>query len=434
MQDVDSLTQASPSSWSQLPTDAQFPARVFSFENGLTVIHQELPASPVAVVDVWVRAGAIAEPEHGSGMAHFLEHMIFKGTSKLAPGVFDWTIENQGGLTNAATSHDYAHFFITTAAQTLDTTLPYLAELLLNAAIPDQEFERERDVVLEEIRRAQDNPDWQGYQTLVESIYQQHPYGQPVLGTPERLMQQSPAQMRRFHQAHYQPEQMTVVVVGGVPQEPVLDLVSRSFNFPPKSAARSVPVAAAPPLRKIHRQALSFPRLEQARLMMAWAGPGIGQLKDAYGLDLISAVLAAGRTSRLVGELREQKGLVQGISSSFSLQRDSGLFAIVAWLEPQQLGTVEALICDRLEALITTPISASELARGKRLLCNDYAFSMESANQIAGLYGYYSAIARAELAITYPEIIQNLKVEDLQRLAGQYLSPTRYAVTTLTSS
>lgn len=434
MPDVDALTLSSPIGWSRLPTNAQFPAQIFTLESGLTLIHQELSASPVAVVDIWVRAGAMAEPQKGSGMAHFLEHMIFKGTSKLAPGVFDWTIENQGGLTNAATSHDYAHFFITTAAQTLETTLPFLAELLLNAAIPDQEFERERDVVLEEIRRAQDNPDWQGYQSLIKSIYQQHPYGEPVLGTPETLMQQSPAQMRAFHQAHYQPEQMTVVIVGGVPQPAVLDLVSRSFDFPPRPAAISAAATVVSPLDEIRRQALSFPRLEQARLMMAWTGPGVEQLEDAYGLDLISVVLAEGRTSRLVSELREQKGLVQGISSSFSLQRDSGLFAIVAWLEPQHLATVETLICDRLEALITTAISASELARGKRLLCNDYAFSTESANQIAGLYGYYSAIARADLAVSYPEIIQNLKAEDLQRLAGQYLSPRRYAVTTLTSS
>jgi len=144
----------------------KFPGDIFKLANGLTVIHQHLPATPVVVVDVWVKAGAIVEPNEWCGMAHFLEHMIFKGTKRLVPGAFDQVIERHGGLTNAATSHDYAHFFITTAAQYLDETLPPLADLLLSPAIPDIEFDRERDVVLEEIRSCYDNPDWLGFQAL----------------------------------------------------------------------------------------------------------------------------------------------------------------------------------------------------------------------------------------------------------------------------
>jgi len=431
---VDTFRQTQQQRWSQRSTHAQFPACVFTLENGLTVVHQEIPTSPVAVVDVWVRAGAAVEPEAWSGMAHFLEHMIFKGTIKLAPGVFDWTIENQGGVTNAATSHDYAHFYITTAAHTLETTLPFLAEILLNAAIPEAEFVRERDVVLEEIRRAQDNPDWQGYQALVASLYQDHPYGRPVLGTPEKLKQRSPQEMRTFHRTHYQPENMTVVVVGGVHQEQVLELASRCFeSFPARSTCLQGSPALHVPLDEIRRQALQFPRLEQARLMMAWRGPGIEQLDDAYGLDLISVLLAEGRSSRLVNDLREEQGLVQSISSSFSLQRDSGLFSLMAWVKPQHLETVEGLICEHLEALQTQPISEPELARCKRLLCNDYAFSTEAPNQLASLYGYYSTIAEADLATLYPHTIQRMNADDLQQLARDYLSPSRYAVTTLTS-
>jgi zinc protease len=430
---VDTIYQVKGQRWSPRSTCPQFPARVFVLENGLTVIHQEIPTSPVAVVDVWVKAGAIAEPEPWSGMAHFLEHMIFKGTASLAPGVFDWTIENQGGVTNAATSHDYAHFYITTAAQTLETTLPFLAELLLNAAIPEAEFVRERDVVLEEIRRAHDNPDWQGYQALVESLYQDHPYGRPVLGTPEKLKQRSPQEMRSFHQTHYQPENMTVVVVGGVEQARVLDLVSRCFEqFPKPATCLEHPLPTHAALGEIRRQALQFPRLEQARLMMAWRGPGIEDLEDAYGLDVISVLLGEGRASRLVRELREEKGLVQSISSSFSLQQDSGLFTIMAWLEPRHLETVEGLICDRLETLSTTPVSGPELARCQRLLCNDYAFSTEAPNQLAGLYGYYGTLAQADLATQYPGTIQRTSTADLERLAREYLSPCHYAVTTLT--
>lgn len=415
-----------------------FPAHVVTLSNGLTLIHQCTPGTPVAAVDVWVKAGAIVEPDEWSGMAHFLEHMIFKGTERLAPGAFDLAIEQRGGITNAATSHDYAHYFITTAAQHLEETLPYLSELLLYAAIPDSEFDRERQVVLEEISQSYDNPDWLAFQALNETIYQRHPYGRPILGTEETLIARSPAEMRRFHRAHYQPENMTVVLVGDIPQSAAIDLVSQTFHsFPVPLVCPKLVAEAEPPITDIRRQELYLPRLEQARLLMAWIGPGVDsqsqeidqQLQAAYGLDLLSVLLAEGRTSRLVWELREERHLVQAIGSSFSLQRESGLFTISAWLDPENLERVEAIICDRLSQLATTPISEAELARCKRLLCNDYAFSTETPGQLAGLYGYYSILAEPQIATTYPQRLQAIQASDLQRLASHYLSPYHYAAT-----
>jgi predicted Zn-dependent peptidase len=417
---------------SLLSASSVFPAAVFKLDNGLTCIHQYLPATPVVVADVWLGAGATREPEAWSGMAHFLEHMIFKGTEALPPRVFDQKIENQGGMTNAATSHDYAHFFLTTAAPYLEDTLPYLAELLLNAAIPEDEFIREREVVLEEIRSCYDDPDWIGFQALSESVYQHHPYGRSVLGTELELMQHSPEAMRCFHRAHYQPENMTVVIVGGIAQEPALELVSQSFQqFSEPSDFPLVEAIKQPLLAGIRRQELYLPRLEQARLMMAWTGPGIEQYRSAYGLDVLSVLLAEGRSSRLVRTLREDRQLVQAVSSNFSLQRESSLFTISTWLEPQYLERVEALICAHLEELQNTPISPGELSRCQRLLCNDYAFSTEAPNQLAGLYGYYNTLAEAHIAISYPEHIQSFDAEELQQLAQQYLSPYSYAVTVL---
>ncbi|MFB2975729.1 M16 family metallopeptidase [Microseira sp. BLCC-F43] len=417
---------------SQWQTVTAFPADIFKLDNGLTMIHQYIPATPVAVVDVWVKAGAVREPDRWSGMAHFLEHMIFKGTDKVPPGAFDQVVENTGGMTNAATSHDYAHFFITTAVPYLEDTLPYLAELLLGASIPDDEFERERDVVLEEIRGAYDNPDWLGFQALLEGVYQCHPYGRPVLGTEEKLWQHSPEDMRRFHASHYQPENMTVVVVGGISQTVALELVNQSFqNFTTRSDCPRFEAEAEPPITEIRRQELCLPRLEHARLMMGWVGPGVDQIRDAYGLDLISVLLAEGRASRLVRELREELQLVHGISSSFSLQQDSSLFTIGVHLEPQHLERVEALICSRLLELHNQPVTDAELARCKRLLCNDYAFSTEAPCQLAGLYGYYNTITSAEISVTYPYQIQSFQPWDIQQLIQQYISPERYAVTVL---
>ncbi|MBD2213272.1 insulinase family protein [Calothrix sp. FACHB-156] len=409
-----------------------FPASVFHLDNGLTFIHQEIPTTPVVVADVWVRAGATLEPEPWFGMAHFLEHMIFKGTASLPPGVFDYNIENKGGVSNAATSYDYAHYSLTTAALYLHETLPNLSELLLNAAIPDNEFIRERDVVLEEIRSYHDDPDWLGFQALLQSVYHQHPYGRSVLGTEKQLMQQSPEAMRCFHRAHYQPENMTVVIVGGINQHSALDLVNYSFgNFAERSDCPVVEKSREPIIEGIHRRELRLPRLEQARLMMAWLAPGVEQLRTAYGLDLLSVLLAEGRTSRLVRDLREELQLVQGICSNFSLQRESSLFTITAWLEPEHLEKVEFLIRAHLEDLQNQPISQHELDRTRRLLCNEYAFSTETPNQLTGLYGYYNTIAQAELAVTYPQQVLSFDAQELQQLAKQYLSPHNYAVTIL---
>jgi predicted Zn-dependent peptidase len=409
-----------------------FPASVVRLDNGLTLIHQEIPTTPVVVADVWVRAGAAREPEPWFGMAHFLEHMIFKGTDKLAPGAFDRKIENRGGVSNAATSYDYAHYYVTTAASYLGDTLPHLAELLVNAAIPDDEFLRERDVVLEEIRSCNDDPDWLGFQSLIQNVYQHHPYGRSVMGTEMELMQQSPEDMRCFHRAHYQPENMTVVVVGGIDQEAAYEIVKQSFaNFAAPVACPQSIKATQPVIQGIQRQELCLPRLEQARLLMAWTAPGVDQLRTAYGLDVLSVFLTEGRISRLVRDLREEKQLVQGVCSNFSLQKESSLFTITAWLEPENIEKVEYLIRSHLHDLQTEGIREQELTRMRRLLCNEYAFSTETPNQLTGLYGYYNTIAQAEVAVTYPQQIQSFTPQELQQLAKQYLSPQDYAVTIL---
>lgn len=408
--------------------------------NGLTLVHQQTFATSVASVDVWVKAGAIREPDDWCGMAHFLEHMIFKGSDRVLPGMFDREVEYRGGVTNAATSYDYAHYFITTAVQYLDETLPYLAEILLHAAIPEEEFERERDVVLEEIRQSYDNPDCIAFQVLSETVYQHHPYGRPILGTEDHLWRHTPAEMRTFHRSYYQPENMTVVIVGNLSQSEAIKLVERHFShFPEPTACPVFALEAEPPITQIRRQEFELPRLEQARLLMAWLGPGLDspcqslaeQLHNAYGLDVISVLLAEGRMSRLVWELREDRNLVQAVTSGFSLQRDSGLFTINAWLEPEHLERVEAIICDRLSELAATPATDAELERCKRLLCNDYAFSTETPGQLASLYGYYSLFANPAWAATYPQRVCALQQADIQRLANQYLSPYHYAATIL---
>ncbi|MEA5466923.1 M16 family metallopeptidase [Leptothoe sp. PORK10 BA2] len=415
-----------------------FPASVVRLDNGLTVIHQEITTTPVVVVDVWIKAGARYEPTDWTGMAHFLEHMVFKGTEHILPGMFDAAIESRGGLTNAATSHDYAHFYMTVAADDLDHALPYLADLLLHAAIPADEFVRERQVVIEEIHQAWDDPDWLGFQTLSEMIYGDHPYGRSVLGTPEILQELSPEDMRQFHRAYYQPGDMQVVVTGGVSLNRVLELVQTKFRTFARWAPCPEVGSADPPHHLLTKtpallhQTLALPRLEHGRLVMAWLGPGIGDLEKATGLDILATVLAEGRMSRLVRELQEERQWVDEIASSFSVQQDCSLFVLSSWLAPRHIQDVEKVICDRIAALATTPVTAVELERAQRVLCNDYAFAMETPGQLAGLYGYYGTLATPELSLAYPSYVESYTAPQLMALAEQYLSPHRCGTLALT--
>jgi zinc protease len=417
---------------SQSFAQVQFKANTFQLSNGLTIIHQYLPATPVVVSDIWVKAGAIAEPEAWSGMAHFLEHMIFKGSPNVMVGEFDWLIESTGGIANAATSYDYAHFYLTTAAAHFEQTLPCLADILLRANIPDDEFIREREVVIEEIHSSYDDPDFIGYQALCQNAYEHHPYRRSILGEKELLLEHTPNQMRCFHRTYYQPENMTIIIVGGIEQERALALVNENFSqFSVRSECPPSRIAVEPPVVSIRRQELYLPRIEQSRLLMAWICPGSESLPEAIALDLIALILTGGRSSGLVRELREERQVVMDIDCSLSLQKDSSMFSIGALLETEHLAMVEQMICDRLNQLHHHLIPAAEIASAKRQLINDYIFSTETPSQLASIYGFYNIVATAAHSALYPQMIAQLQPEQLQAIAQRYLSPEHYAVTVL---
>ena len=417
---------------SESPQQTAFNANTFQLSNGLTVIHQYLPATPVVVADIWVKAGAIAEPESWSGMAHFLEHMVFKGSPNVMVGEFDRSIESTGGAANAATSYDYAHFYLTIAAAHLEDTLPCLADILLRANIPDDEFIREREVVLEEINSTYDDPDFLGYQALCQTAYQTHPYRRSILGEKELLLEHTPNRMRCFHRTHYQPENMSIVIVGGIEQERALAMVNQNFSdFSVRSECPPTTIEPEPPVTTLRRQELYLPHIKQGRLLMAWICPGAEALETAIALDLIALILTGGRSSGLVRELREERQLVLDLDCSLSLQKDSSMFSIGVLLDTEHIPMVENMICDRLSQLHYQLIPPKEIASAKRQLINDYIFSTETPSQLASVYGFYNIVATAADSARYPQIIASLQPEQLQALARRYLSPEHYAVTVL---
>ena len=222
---------------------------------------------------------------------------------------------------------------------------------------------------------------------------------------------------------------MAVVMIGDVTEQQALDLVNQAFgNFLPPTTYTHLFEVVQPRIRGINRRELRLPYVEEARLTLAWTGPGVEQLRQAYGLDLLSSVIASGRTSRLVQKLREKLQLVHDICSDFSLQRESSLFTISALLEPGHLEKVEALICEEINQLRNELISESELRRSQRFLCNDYAYSTETPGQLAGLYGYYFTVAEPEISVTYPAQIQSFDLLELQAIVKELLNLENYAV------
>jgi zinc protease len=404
-------------------------------DSGVALIHQEIPTTAVVSVDVWLPAGTASEPEHWSGIAHFMEHMIFKGTADILPGEFDRLIETHGGISNAATSHDYVHFSFTTAKEYFEPTLQYLAKLLLEANVPDSEFERERSVVIEEMYQALDDPDWIAHHNLMSTVYGHHPYSRPVLGYEQSLRNLTANDLRQYHDRHYRPEKMTVVVVGNVGFDPAREAVEKAFTIAPSDMTREV--HTNPPglcqVPAVHIQQMIG--IEQARLTMAWFGSDISEVEDALHLDLLTMILAGGRSSRLVKSLREQKRWVNEIDSDFTVQRSPGLFTVSAFLDTHYLEPVEHQIQQQISNLSQSLVTNAELERAKRSLSNQFAFATESPEALAGLLGYYGMLGCEILCENwmsgYGEILATATPESLQKLAQKYLPSDRYTISCL---
>jgi zinc protease len=412
---------------------------IHRLSNGLTIVAEQMPVEAVNL-SLWLGVGSAVETDDINGMAHFLEHMIFKGTSRLQSGEFEREIEQRGAVTNAATSQDYTYYYITTAPKDFATLAPLQIEVVLNATIPNDAFERERSVVLEEIRRSEDNPRRRTYYRSMEAAFQHLPYRRPVLGPAEVIEHLKPQQMRDFHATWYRPQSITAAVVGNLPVEQLIEIVAAGFAQ--AEAHRTKPLNFCPPelpelspenaFTSIDRYEHIDDSLQQARLGIMWRVPGMADLPQTYALDVLASILGHGRTARLVRDLREEQGLVSGISVSNMTYIRQGLFYISAQLPVENLEPVEAAILNHVRRLHTEPISEAEIQRVRTLVANRYIFGNETPSDRAGLYGYYqSIIGDLAPALSYPDQIQAIQAQDLQAAAQQYLSPDAYRVVIL---
>ncbi len=404
--------------------------------NGLTIVVEQMPIEAVNL-NVWINIGSAVESDDINGMAHFLEHMVFKGTPRLQSGEFERLIEQRGAVTNAATSHDYTHYYITTAPKDFAELAPLQLDVVLNASIPDDAFERERSVILEEIRRSEDNPQRRTFRRAIETTFEQLPYRRQVLGPSSVIEQLKAQQMRDFHRKWYQPQSITAVAVGNLPVEELIEIVADGFTkvgVGNQQAEEILPLAFTPEpaFTEIVRREYVDETLQQARLVMVWRVPGMTELDKTYALDVLGVILGHGRMSRLVKDLREERQLVTHIGVSNMTQRLQGVFYISVQLPEENLAEVEEAIAQHIRDVQASLIAETDIARIRTQVANRFIFGNEKPSDRTGIYGYYqSQLGDLTPALNYPSRIQALEAIDLQKAAQQYLSPDAYGVVTI---
>ncbi len=401
--------------------------------NGLTIVVEQMPVEAVNL-NLWIDVGSTAESDAINGMAHFLEHMIFKGTKRLASGEFERRIEERGAVTNAATSQDYTHYYVTAAPKDFAKLAPLQIDIVMNAVIPDDAFERERMVVLEEIRRSDDNPQRRTFASAMETAFEKLPYRRPVLGPEAVISQLQVEQMRSFHAQNYQPKSVTAVAVGNLPEEELIEIIAEGFadvetrDLGKVETQNINSLQLEPPFTEIVRKESVDESLQQARLIMLWRVPGLMQLNQTYALDVLSAILGHGRTSRLWRDLREERELVNYISVSNMTNQLQGTFLIAAHCEVENLAATEQAIVQHIRK-IQTEIEESEITKVRKRVANRFIFANERPSDRANLYGYYQTlIGDLEPAFDFPHHIQSQDRDILIEAARTYLSPDAYGV------
>lgn len=413
------------------PTQSSAPT-ITKLSNGLTIIAQQMPVDAINF-NVWFNVGSSLETNHINGMAHFLEHMIFKGSPRLMGGEFERIVEGKGAVTNAATSQEYTHFYVTCAPQDLGELAPLQLDLVLHPSLPLAEFEREKLVVLEEIRRALDNRRRLVFERGMKICFPNLPYSRPILGTQEVVGNITRQQMVDFHNSWYQPSAMTVNAVGNLPVEELTAIVEQNCEHlssqPSPYQVNHIPEL---PFQKIIRDDYTDVSLQQSRLMMMWRAPGLNNFRDTLALDVLAVILGQGKLSRLYRDLRETRHLVKSISASNMTHKIQGVFSVACQLNKENLAQLEGEIISHIKDIQDNGVTEKELQRVSTLVANQFIFHSEKPSDRANLYGYYYAqMGDLQPAFTYTEQIRSLTVTDIQEASLTYLNPHAYGIVTV---
>lgn len=399
---------------------------VFKLDNGQTVIIQEVKSNPIVTVDTWIKTGSINETDENNGVSHFLEHLFFKGSTNHAPGEFDKILETKGAVTNAATSKDFTHYYITIPSKDLNLALEMHADMLLNPLLPRKELEKERKVVIEEIMKDANSPNTLVYDNLVKMLYSVHPYKRKVIGTAEIISNIQRDEIMDYYNEFYNPSNMVTVIVGDVNTTDVLEKVKKEFNH-----AYKKPVKNSFPQEKpltAQKRTVEYSDTQSGYMLIGFRGVEIDD-KDTFALDVLSAILGDGRSSVFYKNIKEDKQLATSISASNSGFRDDGIFYISANFTPDKFKPLEQAIFDEIANIQKNGVTQEQLRLAQNIIERNTYYERESISNIAGEIGYtYVTTDDTELYENYLNEIKKVTAEDVKRVANKYLGVEKSAV------
>lgn len=405
--------------------------RLVTLEHGLTLIVREDRSAPVVSAQAWCRAGSIHEDRWlGAGLAHVLEHMLFKGTTTRPGSRIDQEVQEAGGAMNAYTSFDRTVYWINVPNTGTRVALDILADIMQHATLPEEELAKEMDVIRREMDMCQDDPARHSARRLFETAYTVSPYRYTIIGYPEIFNQLTRADVLAWYREKYVPNNLFFVVVGDVTADAVVEQLRAAFA---QARARPLPPAALPaePRQVAPRELFEEAPIELVHLHFAWHIPDVRH-PDLPVLDVLTGVLGHGRSSRLYQQVRERQGLVTSIEAWTYSPGGEGLLGISATCEADKFPAATAAILSEVERLRQDRVATAELTKAvKQFVAATLATRKTMQGQAQDLGGNWLTAGDLNFSARYLERVKAVTAEDLQRVAGLYLTPenrTHYAL------
>lgn len=414
-------------------TSGVFNPETFTLANGMQVVVVENHRAPVVAHYVWYKVGTADSPKGKSGLPHFLEHLMFKGTEKIAPGSFSRIIARNGGNDNAFTSLDYTAYHQTIARDRLELVMEMEADRMVNLRLTDEQVYPERDVILEERRQRVDNePASLLGEQLSAAQYLHHPYREPVIGWFHEIAGYTREDALDFYKTWYAPNNAILVVAGDITAEELRPLAERIYGAIPRA---EVPDRAAlrveePPQRAARRVELRDERVRQPSLVRSWLAPSYSSegKEHAYALDVLAELLGGGGTSRLYRALVVEQGLAAAAGSFY---RGTSLDATTfrAYVSPRPgigLERIEPALDAEIARLLESGVDSDELERTKQRMIAEAIYARDSLGAAARVFG---AALTTGLGVddveAWPARIEAVTVEQVNAAARRVLDPRR---------
>ena len=405
--------------------------RRHQFDNGLVCLVKEDWSAPLVSIQVWVGTGSAQEGEYlGGGLSHLIEHMIFKGTPTRRPADIARQIDDAGGTINAYTSLDRTVFWVDMPAEHWQTGLDVLADAVLNASFPENEWRREKDVVRREMAMGNDNPDSVLSKLLWQTAFRVHPYRFPVIGLENIFNTLTRDDLIAFFRRNYLPDNMIIAVVGNVRAESVRAAVEARFRGA-GCRARPLPAQTEEPPQLSRRSARKTGAYNISRLALAWHTVGLSH-PDAPALDILAVVAGGGASSRLNQKIKENKKLAFSIDAWSFTPKDAGLFGISADFDPAKEDALIQAIAAEVAVWQTNLFTATEVEKARNQITADTLLAFQTIHGQADTFASGEFYAGMPFYFdTYLKRLAAVTPESLTAAAGKYLSEQNQTIAVL---